>query len=398
MKELFKRHAALVESVSVEFKRYLAFELPWHEQLVGIKGPRGVGKTTLLLQYIKKTYGSTNSNALYISLDDLYFTEYKLIDLADEFVAKGGQHLFVDEVHKYPTWVIELKKIYDYHPNLKVVFTGSSLLEILSSRGDLSRRALIYDMQGLSFREFILFKYKKSSAVLSLNDIINKHSKIALELAQDIKPLQYFEEYLQIGYFPFYESNKVLYYKRLLEVLNMIIDIELPNLRKVDVSNLRKIKKLLYVISRSVPFKPNISSLANKIDVARNSLLEYFYGLNEAKIIKTIHKDSFGVSLLQKPDKVYLENTNLIYALSENEPNIGNLRETFFLNQLSAKFSVTYPDKGDFLINDKYLFEVGGKNKTKKQIAGIKNAFIAADNIEYGYENQIPLWLFGFIY
>ncbi len=398
MKELFKRHIALVENVSLEFERYLTFELPWEERLIGIKGSRGVGKTTLLLQYIKKTYGAFDSKVLYVSLDDLYFTENKLIELADEFVAKDGQHLFIDEVHKYPNWVIELKKIYDYHPDLKVVFTGSSLLEILSSRGDLSRRALVYDMHGLSIREFINFKYHVELSSFALDELINNHSQIAMELGKNIKPLKYFEEYLQIGYFPFYEKDKILYYKRLTEVLNMVIEIELPNLRKIDSSNVRKIKKLLYVISRSVPFKPNISSLANKIDVARNSLLEYLYGLNDARLINTIHKDSFGVSLLQKPDKVYLENTNLIYALSENEPNMGNLRETFFLNQLLTKHTVTYPEKGDFMVNDKYLFEIGGKNKNQKQIAGIENAFIAVDNIEQGYENQIPLWLFGFLY
>jgi predicted AAA+ superfamily ATPase len=398
MKELRRRHIALVDNTSLKFERYLAHELPWKERLVGIKGPRGVGKTTLLLQYIKKTYASSNNSALYISLDDLFFTDNKLIDLADEFVAKGGKHLFIDEVHKYPNWIIELKKIYDYHPGLKVIFTGSSLLEILSSRGDLSRRALLYDMQGLSFREYIAYQHLKSFPEYKLTDILEGHTSIAIDIAKHFKPLQYFDSYLQTGYFPFYDKDKILYYKRIMEVLNMVIEIELPNLKQIDVTNLRKIKKLLYIISRSVPFKPNISSLANKIDVARNSLLEYLYGLKDAKLINTIHKDNFGISLLQKPEKVYLENTNLVYALSEDEPNTGNLRETFFLNQLSLGHSVTYPEKGDFLVDGKYLFEVGGKNKSHKQISGIENAFIAADNIEFGYENQIPLWIFGFLY
>jgi predicted AAA+ superfamily ATPase len=397
MNDIRKRHIALINDISADFQRDYINQFPWNEQLIGIKGSRGVGKTTLLLQYIKKTYG-LDSQALYISLDDLYFSENKLIDLADDFVARGGQHLFIDEVHKYPNWPIEIKKIYDYYPKLKVVFTGSSLLEILNSRADLSRRALIYNMQGLSFREYFQFYHKKQFASYTLNEILANHIEIALEINKNIKPLQYFEDYLKIGYFPFYQSNEVLYYKRLIEVVNMILEIELPLLRKVDISNISKIKKLLYIISQVVPFKPNISALAKKINITRNSLLEYLNGIDAANIINMIHRDSFGVSLLQKPEKIYLENTNLVYALSQGEPNLGNLRETFFLNQLSVSHMVSYPAKGDFLIDNKYLFEIGGKNKTQKQIAGEKNAFIVADNIEFGYENKIPLWLFGFLY
>lgn len=397
MEELIKRHIALIASTPETFKRIYLSKIPWNERLVGIKGARGVGKTTLLLQYIKQTY-SGNNDALYVSLDDLYFTENKLLHLADEFVAKGGKHLFLDEVHKYPNWAVELKNIYDYQPNLRVTFTGSSLLEILNSRSDLSRRALVYNMQGLSFREFLEHRHGAVLNKYSLSEILENHVAIALEIGKQIKPLQFFAEYLKTGYFPFYENNEELYYKRIGEVVSLILEIELPLLRKVEIANIPQIKKLLYIISQSVPFKPNISALAQKISITRNSLLAYMYAIDSAQIINTISKDSFGVSLLQKPDKIFLENTNFMFALGNTSPNVGNLRETFFLNQLKENHKVTYPEKGDFLVDEKYLFEIGGKNKTKKQIKGHENAYIVSDNIEFGVENRIPLWLFGFLY
>ncbi len=397
MEELVKRHTAIVSNVKTEFQRNIASKLPWDEQLLGIKGSRGIGKTTLLLQYIKNKYG-LNPEALYVSLDDPYFYNHTLLDLADNFAAQGGEHLFIDEVHKYRDWAVEIKKIYDYHPGLKVVFTGSSLLQILNARADLSRRALAYTMQGLSFREFLEFKYNIKSEPVSFEDILRNHSEVALEIVKRYKPLKYFNEYLKVGYFPFYEGNEVFYYKRLSEIINMIIELEIPLLRKTDMSKVPKIKQLLAIISQSVPFKPNVTALAKKIDISRNSLLEYIHGLSDASIVKTVSKNAFGVSLLQKPEKLYLENTNYMFALQPVQANIGTLRETFFLNQLSESHTVTYPDAGNFLIDEKYHFEVGGKNKTQKQIAGIENTFIVSDNIEFGVGNKIPLWLFGFLY
>jgi len=397
MIELVKRHTALINNVKTGFQRSIAARLPWNERLIGLKGSRGIGKTTLLLQHIKLVYG-LNSDALYVSLDDPYFYNNTLLNLADDFVAQGGKHLFIDEVHKYSDWAVEIKKIYDYHPELKVVFTGSSLLQILNARADLSRRALTYTMQGMSFREFLQFKYKISVDQISLEDVLKHHTEIAMEIGKNFKPLKYFGAYLKTGYFPFYNNDDELYYKRLSEIINMIIELELPLLRKADMSKVPKIKQLLAIISQSVPFKPNITALANKIGISRNSLLEYIHGLSDAGIIKTVLKDAYGVSLLQKPEKLYLENTNYMYALKADETNIGNLRETFFLNQLSESHVVTYPDKGDFLVDGKYLLEVGGKDKTQKQIAGINDSFIVADNIEFGVNNKIPLWLFGFLY
>ncbi len=397
MEKLRNRHIHLVEEIQLGFQRYLLNQIPWSERLVGIKGSRGVGKTTLLLQYIKQTYGQ-DTNALYISLDDLYFTNTNLIDFVDDFVAKGGDHLFIDEVHKYKNWSIELKNIYDTYSKLKVVFTGSSLLEILSSRGDLSRRALVYSMQGMSFREYLNFNFQSDLPKIELNDLLENHIDIALQITKKIKPLKDFENYLRIGYFPFYSQSDELYYKRLQEIINMIIEVELPLLRNTDMSIISKVKQLLYIVSQSVPFKPNISSIANKVQIQRKTLLEYINYLSDAKVFKTIHKNTFGIGLLQKPEKLFLENTNYMFAIKNSKPEIGNLRETFFLNQIAEKHTVSYPDKGDFYIDDALLFEIGGKNKTQKQIAGISNAYVAADNIEIGFENKIPLWLFGFLY
>ena len=397
MNTILKRHNALISSVDMKFRRGIMENLPWKERLLGIKGARGVGKTTLLLQYIKGNYGF-NDEALYVSLDDPYFYTNRLLDLADTYTARGGKYLFIDEVHKYPDWAIDIKKIYDYHPGLHVVFTGSSLLEILNSRADLSRRALVYNMQGLSFREFLEYKKDIRTETFSLHDILTDHVEIAARTGKAIKPLKYFDEYLRTGYFPFYENEDALYYKKLSEIINMTMEFELPVLRKTEVSRIPKIKQLLSIISQSAPFKPNVSSLSRKIGISRNSLLEYLHGLSDAAIITNIHQNSFGVSLLQKPEMLYLENTNYMFALATEEPNKGNLRETFFLNQVKNDHTVTFPDKGDFLVDNKYLFEIGGKNKTKKQIAGKKDSFVVADDLEIGYNNKIPLWLFGFLY
>jgi predicted AAA+ superfamily ATPase len=397
MKALFQRHISLVNQSQFKFERYLLNQLPWDQRLLGIKGARGVGKTTIFLQYIKKNYG-LSSQALYVSLDNIYFSDNRLSDLVEDFVNQGGVHLFVDEVHKYPDWSVELKNIYDNYPNLKVAFTGSSLLEILNSRADLSRRALVFEMQGLSFREYLSFRHRIEITSLTLEDLLNNHTQIALQLNSRFKALPLFEEYLRVGYYPFYQENSNLYYKQLQEVINMILEIELPLLRRTDTNLIFKIKQLLYIISQSVPFKPNVSALANKIQVTRKTIIDNLLHLADASVINTIYKDQFGVSSLQKPEKIYLENTNFIYALSPEEPNIGNVRETFFLNQLRQNHRVTYHDKADFTVNEKYVFEIGGKNKSIAQIAGLNDAYIVQDQIAFGIENTIPLWLFGLLY
>jgi len=397
MEELYNEHRILLKNTGLEFKRYLMFNVPWQERLLGIQGFRGVGKTTMILQYIKENYNDSEK-ALYVSLDNIYFTDNKLVDFVKEFVAIGGEHLFLDEVHKYKNWAIELKNIYDLHKDLKITFTASSLLEILNSKADLSRRAVVFFMQGLSFREYLNFSLNTNFKAYGLHQILENHQKISREILLKTKIINHFKKYISSGYYPFFKENEDLYYHKIQSVANMVIEIELPLLRNIEMSKTVKIKQLLYIIAKSSPFKPNISKLATRIGITRNTLIEYINHLSDAKLINNIYANSKGISLLQKPDKIFLENTNLAFAFAGISSDKGNLRETFFLNQLSQNLAVTYPKKADFLVDDKYLFEIGGKDKTNKQIAGIENAFIVADDIEYGYKNKIPLWLFGFLY
>ncbi len=399
MNSLIEKFRKKIKLVSTDFSRSLMDEINWNARLIGIKGARGVGKTTLLLQYIKK-HLPLDSSVLYVSLDDIWFSEHKLVDLADTFTKKGGKYLFLDEVHKYPDWSKEIKNIYDDHPDLHLVFTGSSLLEILNARADLSRRALTYQLQGLSFREYLKLLKHKDLPVYELHELIEHHEDIAADIVNKIKPLVFFDHYLREGYYPFFNEDPKSYHIRIEEVINLIIDIELPLLRKVDIGFTRKIKQLLLIISESAPFIPNISKLSQKIGINRTTLIAYMQYLQEADLIAHLYKDSFGISRMQKPDKIFLENTNIAFAINPAYPNPGNLRETFFLNQLKYKHKLNYPSSADFLIDQKFLFEIGGKNKGQKQIANWpeEKAFIAADGIEYGNDRKIPLWLFGFLY
>ena len=374
-------------------------DIEWIARLIGIKGARGVGKTTLILQYIKK-YLKTDNSVLYVSLDDIWFSDHNLVELTDEFVKKGGSFLFLDEVHKYPDWSKEIKNIYDDFPELKIVFTASSMLEILNARADLSRRAIIYKMQGLSFREYLNFTQNTRFCKYSLYDIISNRRIIEEEILQIVKPLQHFQDYLSKGYYPFFNELPSLYYNRIGEVINMILEIELPLLRGVDISFSQKLKKLLLVISESAPFVPNISKLSERIGINRNTLTGYLHFLQEADLTKNIYKNASGITRMQKPDKIFLENTNIAYAINPERPDIGNIRETFFLNQLAYPHMILYPETGDFIIDGQYLFEVGGRNKSFRQIRNWEKdrSFTAIDDIEYGNDQRIPLWLFGFLY
>ena len=398
MEQLFEKYRKKIALIKTPFVRSMMSEINWDARLIGIKGARGVGKTTLLLQYIKLHLMTEVQSALYVSLDNIWFSENKLVDLVDLFVKKGGKYLFVDEVHKYPKWSVELKNIYDDYPELKVVFTGSSLLEILNARADLSRRAVVYTMQGLSFREYLNMELGTGFTSYTLPELLEHHDFISQEIVSQIKPLQHFTTYLQTGYYPFFKEQTDLYTSRLEEVINMILDVELPLLRKVDVSYVLKLKQLLLVISESAPFIPNITKLSERIGLNRQTLLTYLYYLNEAHLTYSIYKDAHGISMLQKPDKLYLENTNLMYTLKGENMDIGNARETFFVNQLRNKHLVEFSVPSDFLVDRKYTFEIGGRGKGKQQIQNLPDAYIAADNIEYGFHNKIPLWLFGFLY
>ncbi len=396
MERLKRLSNEAMRRVPGEFVRSLMNEIDRGQQMFGITGARGSGKTILMLQMAKKV--KERSSSIYVSLDDIYFSENKLIYFAEEFHAMGGENLFLDEVHKYPGWSQELKNIYDNLPELKVVFTASSALDIYKGAYDLSRRAVVYNLPGLSFREFLTFKYKIMFPPLSLEEILFSKEALYASILDRIKPLPLFREYLEFGYYPFFKVAGKNYHRLLLNTVNQVIENDLPAIYNIDYHAMLKIKKLLVILSRIVPFKPNIEKLASQTGVTRDTLLKYLYYLDKAQIIKRIDRDTHGINLLNKPEKIYLNNTNLFYALNDLIHDTGALRETFFLNQLSTKHTVTYPEKGDFLVDGKYLFETGGKNKTQKQIGGIKNSYIVADNTEYRFENKIPIWLFGFLY
>ena len=398
MEELFNRYQRISQKIQTDFVRSFMQEVNWNARLIGIKGARGVGKTTLLLQYLKINFTDNRALTLYVSLDSFAFRGKTLLGLADEFVRNGGKHLFLDEVHKYPNWAQELKNIYDDYSELQIVFTGSSLLEILNSRADLSRRVMIYHMQGLSFREFIMLETGIYFAPLTLESILKDHLHLAGLINAKIKVFPHFEKYLKQGYYPFYREELDLYEHRVEEVINMMLEIELPLLRGMDIGLVPKIKQLLGIISESVPFVPNIVNLSQKIEIHRTTLMSYLFYLQELGLTYHLLKEARGSVRLQKPAKIYLENTNLMYVLSSFSANRGNVRETFFANQVGYKHKISFHEKTDFLVDNTYAFEIGGKDKSKKQITGIENAYIVSDEIEYGYQNKIPIWLFGFLY
>lgn len=397
MNRLFETHIKKVERTDVGFVRNLMNEIDWNARLIGLKGARGVGKTTLLLQRCK-LYHKLDGSSLYVSVDNIWFSEHKLYDFASDFAKKGGRYLFLDEVHKYPNWSQELKNIYDDFPELTIVFTGSSLLEIINAKADLSRRAVVYEMQGFSFREYLNMTLKLNLQSYSLYEILENHIMIAQNVLKEVKVLKYFEHYLKYGYYPYYNELPDLYYSRVNEVVNLIIETEIPLLRSVDIAYTRKIKQLLLIISESAPFVPNVSKLSERIGITRNALLSYLNALNESRLIISAHKSSGGISVLQKPDKIYLENPNLMYALSDSNVNMGNVRETFFANQLQYKYKINVSEHSDFYVDNQYTFEIGGKDKGKKQINAISDSYVVSDDIEYGFNEKIPLWLFGFLY
>ena len=398
MEKLFEKYIQKIQNVSTHFTRSLIHEINWKSRLIGIKGARGIGKTTLLLQYIKLHHSNELEKTLYISLDSIWFSNNSLVDLVESFVKKGGKYLFLDEVHKYPNWSQEIKNMYDDYTDLQIVFTGSSLLEILNARADLSRRAIVYTMQGLSFREYIAIEKGVHLPIVNLEEILTNHVKLSQNILKEIKPFAHFDAYLKMGYYPFYREEKELFNQRLNEVVNMILEIELPLLRNLEIAYVHRIKQLLVILTESVPFTPNITKISSKIGINRATLLTYLHYLEEAELTINLNNETGGLSKLQKPTKLYLNNTNLMFILQNDHVNSGTLREIFFANQLKYKHTLSLPRFGDFLVDNKYIIEVGGKDKSFKQIEGIENAFVAADDIEFGFGNKIPLWLFGFLY
>jgi hypothetical protein len=389
MKAFYQKFETLLLNTTTDFKRYLYEEISWESRMVGIIGGRGVGKTTMILQRIKEHLSVKNT--LYVSADDIYFSEQRLIDLADEFHKNAGEYLFIDEIHKYANWSQELKNIYDSYPNLKVVFTGSSILNILKGSADLSRRAIIYKLQGLSFREYLKLFHNYDIPVFSFTQIINNEAK----LHGIDHPLPLFKEYLKYGYYPFGIENEMSI--RLGQVIVQTLETDIPQYANLNVGTARKLKRLLAIIAESVPFKPNFTKIAEMIGVSRNSLDDYFLYMEQAGLIAQLRDETGGIRGLGKVDKVYLDNTNIIFNLVGDKSKTGNIRETFFFNQMRVKNDVISGKKADFIVNG-YTFEVGGKKKKQKQIEKDGKSFVVKDDIEFGYLNVIPLWAFGLNY
>ena len=397
MEALFEFQDALLMGIKPDFQRYLHDKINWNQRMIGVKGPRGAGKTTLLLQHLKFDLIKNNVSALYVTADHPWFYKNSLLDTAMLWFRNGGEVLFIDEVHKYPNWSSELKNIYDGIPTLKVVFSASSALDIYRGQADLSRRVVSYSLPGLSFREYLKFTGAGDFSSYTLEDIQQNHREIALDIASKIRPLVHFQKYLKRGYLPIFVEGENEYLPKLEQIINAVVDTDLAYISSYNAGTAIKVKKLLGVIAESVPFKPNISALSNKLDISRDRILEHIYQLRDARILNVLTVQGKGVSRLQKPDKLFLENTNLSYSMNP-VPDIGNLRETFLLNQLlNARLEVFEPEFGDFFVNGLTL-EVGGKNKSSKQVSDSTNYLIASDGIETGWGSKIPLWLFGFLY
>jgi predicted AAA+ superfamily ATPase len=396
MEKLFSQFYEKYARVQTHQVRDFMHTIDWDNRFVGIKGSRGVGKTTLLLQYIRLNFEATQQ-VLYISLDHLYFIENTLYDFVADFYIKGGKFIAIDEVHKYPNWAIEIKNIYDDMPDLRVVFTGSSLLHIHQAKADLSRRVVIYTMPGLSLREFIQFETQLKLDSYSLQDLLDNHTAIAMQIVQKIKPLHYLENYLHYGYYPFYMENKKSFHQKLSEVILTVLEVDIPQYASIPVSNVLLLKKMLAVISGSVPFKPNMNSISERTGISLNTMKNYLRLLSDAQLLQLLYVEEKGINSLGKPEKIFMNNPNLMFNLSTNADK-GNLRETFFFNQVQYKHTIFASVAADFKVDNTYEFEIGGRNKKQKQIEGLPNSFVVKDDIEIGANTTIPLWLFGFLY
>lgn len=403
MEQLLEISNRLINACDSSFKRYAFSRINWSHRLIEIKGSRGVGKTTLMLQKAKALQDN-NKHVLYVSLDHSYFFKNELLQLADTFYKYGGHYLFIDEVHKYPKknkgldWSLELKNIYDAYPSLQLVYSGSSILQLYKGAGDLSRRKVAYHLKGLSFREYLWFDKNLNFEQLTLDHIFQNHVAISNRIIKDHRILPVFDTYIKTGYYPFYKEGVEVYFDRISEIINVILETDIPSVSDITFETSLRLKTLLSLLAQTVPFTPNLKKLTGQLYLSDyRTVLKYLSYLSKAELITVLNTSGSGNQILNKPDKIYLNNTNLSYTLSPQDINSGTLRETFVLNQLVPEHAVSYPKHGDFMVNGS-IIEVGGPNKKQKQIQHLDQAYIAKDGIETGFGNVIPLWLFGFLY
>lgn len=397
IESIYRNYNRRLDAVSMEIKRYLYDKINWSNRLIGIKGSRGVGKTTLILQHIKEAFPNRDK-ALYVSLDNLWFENHSLIELVEYHYTHGGTHLFLDEIHRYPHWQILLKNIIDDYPDLNVVYTGSSMLEIDSSEGDLSRRQVVYKLCGLSFREFLAFEgVCQDEKPVPLDELLENHVSIASRIASEIKVLPYFERYLKYGYYPFYKEEGDGFEQRLQATVRQVLEADLPSSENVSYATVQKTRRMLMILAEKVPHTPKMLELYQELETNREQGLKMLSALERGGLLSLLTHEVRNYRSLSRPDKFYLDNPNLMYALS-TFVEIGTVRETFFNNQLSVIGEVLLPLQGDFLVDRKYLFEVGGRGKTFDQIKDIPSSYLAVDATEVGHHNRIPLWVFGLLY
>lgn len=395
--EILRIYNRRLQGTPEGFKRYLIDKIDWRDNLIAIKGAKGTGKTTMLLQHIKESF-TDKDKALYLSLDNLWFETHSINDLVEYHYTHGGTHLFLDEVHYYSKWKTLIKNINDDYPGLHVVYTGSSMLKIDSGVADLSRRQLPYTLHGMSFREYLLYEGLAEMEPISLDLLLRDHRRIAEDiLSSGMKILPAFGEYLRYGYYPFYKSVYSGFEIRLQQVVNHVLENDYPIIEGVEQSTIRKTKKMFMILAEQVPQTPNMSNLYNELETDRNQGLKMLYALEKAGLLALLSDKLKHIDKLSRPEKIFMDNSNLMYAYAM-APNIGTVRETFFLSQLAVDHSVTYPAKGDFLVDGKYLFEVGGRKKSFEQIKDVADSYLAVDDTEIGHHNRIPLWMFGLLY
>ena len=395
----------LINNTKSDFARYLYGQINWESRLIEVYGGRGVGKTTLLLQRAQKLNSTIPNRAVYLSLDDILFFSHSIVEVAESLEQYGVKYLFLDEVHKYPSkfhgydWSAEIKNCYDRFPDLSIIYTGSSVLKLYQGEGDLSRRKSSYLLYGLSFREYLSYNKIATYDAVSLDDVLQTHENLTSQTTKNLKIIPLFKEYLRTGYYPFYNEDPSKYFDRINSILNVIIENDIPAVTDIPFETSQKIKKLLAAIASTVPYVPNLLKIGGELRIPdQRTLLKYLDYLEKAGVFFSLSQKAKGNKILQKPDKLYLGNPNYFYSLNFSSEEIGSIRESFFASQLSVSHDLRLPLKGDFLIDNKVLFEIGGKNKNTSQLPEELNSYFALDDLENGFKNIIPLWLFGFLY